>query len=276
MTETSASSSTESLRVLQISDCHLFGSDEGALIGVNTENSLQAVLDLVREKELKDGAANFDCILATGDLSQDGSEVSYQRLKGYLDSFKRPVYSLPGNHDNIAVMKTVYLPESLSPSVVTQKGWSFITLNSPIPGEVPGRLEADQLKFLGEALEATKKTHVAVCLHHHPLPLSSAWLDGVGLLNPEPFLEILDRYTHVKAVIYGHVHQDNEQVRNGVRYFALPSTCIQFKPECDDFTVDTVSPGYRTFEFFSDGQIQTEVLRADKFTAKIDTSVTGY
>ena len=52
------------LRVVQVSDCHLFASTEGKLLGLNTQFSLDRVLELVRAEQ-----THMDLILATGDLS---------------------------------------------------------------------------------------------------------------------------------------------------------------------------------------------------------------
>ena len=56
------------LRIVQLSDCHLFADESGKLLGLNTQFSLDKVLELVRREQ-----PNPDLILATGDLSQDAS-----------------------------------------------------------------------------------------------------------------------------------------------------------------------------------------------------------
>ena len=87
------------LRVVQLSDCHLFADPEGKLLGLNTQFSLDKVLELIRKEQ-----PNPDLILATGDLSQDASYESYQRLDRTLSGFDVPVYWLEGNHDKPAPM----------------------------------------------------------------------------------------------------------------------------------------------------------------------------
>src|SRR5580698_1669402 len=48
---------------------------------------------------------------------------------------------------------------------------------------------------------------VPVCLHHHPVPMSSDWLDQIGLSNAAEFWSIVDAHRNVRAVLWGHVHQ---------------------------------------------------------------------
>lgn len=92
-----------SVRLLQITDTHLFASAEGRLLAVPTAQSLAAVLERVQANEHP-----FDLILATGDLSQDHSPESYQRFASMMAPLARPIYWLPGNHDDGPLM-TEYL-----------------------------------------------------------------------------------------------------------------------------------------------------------------------
>ena len=66
------------LRVVQVSDSHLFASTEGQLLGLNTENSLRLVLEKVQREQ-----SRIDVILATGDIAQDASETAVHVL-GYF------------------------------------------------------------------------------------------------------------------------------------------------------------------------------------------------
>ena len=58
------------LKLLQLSDSHLFGEPDRHLIGVDTGQTLAAIVELMASED--DVAA----IIATGDLSQDGSIAS--------------------------------------------------------------------------------------------------------------------------------------------------------------------------------------------------------
>lgn len=65
----------ESVSVLHITDTHLFAAEDGTLLGIDTAESLNAVIDAV----LSSGRS-FDFVLCTGDLSQDYSTGSYERF----------------------------------------------------------------------------------------------------------------------------------------------------------------------------------------------------
>ena len=64
----------------------------------------------------------------------------------------------------------------------------------------------------------------------------------------------------MRAIVWGHVHQNYDALRKGVRLLATPSTCAQFLPNSDDFAVDRRPPAYRTFELRTDGTLLTEVV----------------
>ena len=89
--------------------------------------------------------------------------------------------------------------------------------------------------------------------------MNSRWLDGIGLANAEDFWRIVDSHPHVKAVVWGHVHQVYESERGGVRLFATPSTCAQFLPASDRYALDPRPPAYRSFELHDDGTLESLV-----------------
>ncbi len=260
------------LRVVQFSDSHLFASTDGKLLGLNTDDSLNRVLDLIAKEQ-----PAMDLLLATGDLSQDASPASYARL---LDKLKRfgnvPCYWLEGNHDVTEPMRdSLPDPSKLSPCVAKLPGWDIVMLDSTIPHEVPGFLHDDDLEFLEASLKAAKN-HVLVCLHHQPVPMGCAWLDTQIVGSAEQFFKVLDRHAHVRAVIWGHVHQEYDGLRKGVKLYSVPSTCVQFKPHSEDFAIDDAAPGYRWLDLHPDGRITTGVSRVKGIKFTVDFSVKGY
>ena len=268
----SSSAKGNPIRVVQISDSHLFKERDGKLLGMDTEFSLSKVIEIVRNEQ-----PNPDLFLATGDLSQDGSQAAYERFEEVMDSFNKPVYWLPGNHDKIPSMKAAMKdPTCLSPCNIDIAQWRIIMLDSSVPGEVHGLLAADQLSFLENSLKEAADKHVMVCLHHHPVPYQSEWLDSGSLKNPDALFAVLDKFSHVRALVWGHVHQVLDEQRNGVNLYSLPSTCVQFKPRSEDFAVADKNPGYRWFDLYPDGSITTEVSRVVGVEFEVDYTIKGY
>lgn len=82
------------VRILQITDTHLFAEKHETLLGVNTWESYQAVLSAIHAENRP-----CDLIVATGDLAQDQSSAAYQHFAEGIASFSVPCVWLPGNHD---------------------------------------------------------------------------------------------------------------------------------------------------------------------------------
>lgn len=245
-----------SLRFVQITDTHLSDRAEGTLRGVNTAQTLAAVVDCARAREPR-----IDGILATGDLSHDGGTPSYRRLIRALAPLDAPVYCLPGNHDALSVFGCVLKGARVqSGGRILPEGWQLILLDTTVPGAVHGHLRPRELERLEAALQAHPDRHTLICLHHQPVPVGSVWVDRLMLDNAAALFAVLDHHPQVRGMLWGHVHQEFDGMRNGVRLLASPSSCVQFKPGCADFTLDDRPPGYRWLDLHPDGRIDTGVV----------------
>ncbi|MGF1787017.1 3',5'-cyclic-AMP phosphodiesterase [Photobacterium swingsii] len=259
--------------LLQITDTHLFDDISGSLLGIETKKSFHAVLDAV-----DDAARPFDAIVATGDISQDHSENSYQRFADGISRWEQPCFWLPGNHDYQPTMRSVLPSPQIKPceQVLAGEHWQVILLDSQVPGVPHGALSSTQLEMLDSALSAHPQRHALVLLHHHPLEAGSYWLDQHQLHNNEALWYVLDQYPQVKAVLCGHIHQELDRMYRNVRVLATPSTCIQFLPDSNDFALDQVNPGWRYLELYNNGDICTQVSRVQgpQFAPQFDAA--GY
>ena len=242
-------------RLVHFTDPHLYSGEHETLRGVATLPALTAALAQASSRDWPP-----DALLVTGDLVQDdpGGYPHFRRLFGSLGL---PVLCLPGNHDEPQAM---YRELAGKPFVlggfVDFGRWRIVLLDSCIPGSAGGALSAAALAGLDEALAGAGARHCMVCLHHHPVPMGSRWLDRVGVANAAEFLHTIDGHRNVRAIVWGHVHQNYDALRKGVRLLATPSTCAQFLPNADNFAVDHRPPAYRTFELRADGSLLTEVV----------------
>ena len=241
------------MQVLQITDPHLYGSATGRLRGVETDPSLHAVLDDAFAR-----VPDYSAVLVTGDLVQDDAS-GYLRFRSIFGNLKKPVLCIPGNHDEPQAMRKELNGAPFQICGTREiDGWQFIMLDSYDPGHVGGRLTQSELARLDSALKGSSK-HAMVCLHHHPISMGSRWLDTVGLAEPEAFWRIIDSHAHVRAVVWGHVHQAYDGKRGNVRLLATPSTGAQFLPKSERYAVDSRPPAYRSFDLHADGRIESSV-----------------
>ncbi len=247
------------VRVLQISDTHLFSLKDGRIKGVNSFQCLERVL-----AKAFDTHKQIDFVVLTGDLSQDETVESYTNLAELIAPYHAQIFYIPGNHDDKGLMKQVFDPySSLLPGSSLDLGdWTFVFLDTALEGRAEGVLSEFELRRLVDVQDHSRANYLAIFLHHNPVTMDPRRVDPMMLTNAESLLEVLDE--RVKAVVCGHVHQGLVQSLGGIDYIASPSTCVQFCPTASGLTIDNKAPGYRYLEFHSTGQVETSVYRLDE------------
>jgi Icc protein len=259
------------IRIVQISDMHLL-ADEEPLLGVNTTESYKAVLQAI-----KSDAVAPDLLLLTGDISQDETPASYIKIAEALTLLEAPAYYIRGNHDDHAAMASVYPRDTiLEDKHIVLPHWHLILLQSQKPNAVEGYLESSQLTFLEDCLQVYPERHAIVVFHHHPIEIASRWADEIGLQNADALWSVLANYPAVKAILFGHIHQQFESNKNGIACYSAPSTCFQFKPKAEKFGLDPLSQGYRWLNLHADGHIETGVTRLPEYVGLFEEEARGY
>jgi Icc protein len=260
------------IRILQITDFHIRSNPEETLLGVNTQQSFEATLsEALTEKP------GPDLALLTGDLAQDASASTYERLRERLATLPCSAYCLPGNHDDTSLMASVLArPPIHYQSHILQKGWQIICLDSTIRHSPYGKLADDQLALLEQCLVEYPGHFALIALHHHPVASGSAWMDSMQLGNADAFFDLLDKHPKARGVVFGHIHQTLECEFRGLRMLGTPSTCFQFKPGQAQFALDALPPGYRWIELHRDGGITTQVRRLTTLPSGLEVGSGGY
>lgn len=247
------------IRILHLTDPHLFADSEGSLRGTVTQDSLQQVID-----HYQAGSWKADRVIVTGDLIQDDSSAAYDRFRDLLLPLNLRIHCVPGNHDVRDLMQRVCFSPPFSYCAYEEIGdWLIVGLDSCATDDAGGFLTAPELERLSGIVENSAARHVMVYLHHPPVAMGSAWLDTVGLRNGEQFLQHAVGLNRVRLVIFGHVHQDLETEHDGIRIIATPSTCRQFLPGSDEFAVDERPPAYRRITLHGDGGSDHELIWLD-------------
>jgi len=269
----SAAVNKNSIKVLQVTDTHLFSEADGCLLSVNTLDSFHAVIETIKTQGIE-----YDLVLATGDISQDHSIRSYQRFEQGITHLTKPCFWLPGNHDYKLSMESIIPSAQIYDDrhVLMGEHWQVILLDSQVAGVPHGRLSELQLKYLDNKLTEYKHLYTLVLIHHHSVLVGSDWLDQHRLHDAHLLWDIISKHDHVKGILGGHVHQDFNRLFSGVRVMTTPSTCVQFTPNSKDFSLDSLSPGWRTLELFNDGTFETHVERLKNGQFIPDFNAGGY
>ena len=261
-------------RIVQITDSHLFQDTNGELLGINTQASFSQVLSEIQQQQY-----DYDLVLATGDLVQDNSDEGYLRFRQEVKALNnKMVFWIPGNHDFQPKMFEILKEETVSAKkhILLGDKWQILLLDSQVQGVPHGQLEAEELDWLKLKLQEYPERYSLVVLHHHLLSTGSAWLDQHNLRNANELAEVLAPFKHVKALLYGHIHQQVDSEWLGYQVMATPSTCIQFKADSNTFALDVVQPGWREIDLHADGHIETRVKRIQQASFLPNMQVEGY
>jgi len=255
----------EPLRIVHITDTHIIAEPGAEVYGIDSFAALENLL-----AGMQRDAWTPHLLIATGDLSQDGSAASYQRLRSLLTSLGLPVYCIPGNHDVLAAMH-VHLkggPIHIERRVVWDP-WQIVLLDSQVPGQDHGSLSPRELTALEEALQQAPGQPTLIGLHHGPLPVCP--MPPCRLENAAAFLALLERYPQVRGVISGHNHCAVDEHHSGIQLLVTPSTSLygehpsgpQVPDERQFWEVHGLDPGRRAFrrlELYPDGTLVTDVI----------------
>lgn len=248
------------IRILQLTDCHLFADPNVELKGICTRERLKHVLAALREE-----LPRAERLIITGDLAHDERKETYEALRELLEEWLPRVRLVPGNHDDREAMRETFrdvveIAHGRNGFSESLGNWRLIGLDTQITGELPGEVGAPQLAWLEKNLADTQQ-RVAIFLHHPPVDVGSTWLDKIGLTDAPALWNLLDRFPRVRVLCSGHVHQELAFHDAGALVLTTPSTGVQFVPEAETLIVDDALPGYRVLELQDDGGVRTRVVR---------------
>lgn len=249
----------ERVHLVQITDSHILADPDARFDNVDTAATLEATVAAVNAL-----AEPPDLVLVSGDLTHEPEAAAYDRLAERLQVLAAPVFCLPGNHDDPDLMHASLNRDGISTArVITAGSWLLLLLETWQAGTHGGRLSPAELAFLRDTLDGVSGEQVIIALHHPPVSIASSWMDAMGLANPQEFFDIIDTCEAVQAVIWGHIHQEFQQQRNGVDLLGTPSTCVQFKPGADRYIRDELPPGFRQLYLNAGGRMESRVRRLD-------------
>jgi Icc protein len=242
------------LRVIQLSDCHVSADPDALYRGQSADANFQKVLRLA-------GQWNPALLLLSGDVSEDGSRESYERISGLLARTGVPVLALPGNHDVVEVMGRYFpLGPWDGPHVMEIENWQLVLLDSTEPDCISGSFSATNLEQIRASLNDNGRKHTLVALHHQPVEVGAPWIDRYMLESPARFFEVIDQSSRVRCISWGHVHHDFQVQRNGVTLLGAPSTVANSIPGTQRFTLDPAGPACRWLELSARGEVNTGLL----------------
>ena len=157
----------------------------------------------LREAVAEINATDVDAVLMTGDLTNEGSDVQLQGIKGILDGIAHPLYVIPGNHENNwsqSACKTFNDLWGGDRFVFTVDNLVVVGMNcGPFMKMGDGHIKQEDLLWLDSTLNVMVRPGMQVLsVNHYPI------LDDLD--NYRAYVDILKKY-HVITHQCGHYHR---------------------------------------------------------------------
>jgi 3',5'-cyclic-AMP phosphodiesterase len=214
--------------IVQISDLHVATADAGVRQFVDTNANLARAISYIEAMQPR-----ADLVVATGDLTDNGTAEEYRLLRELLDRFEIPVLVIPGNHDDVEPLVKVldnhaYLPRDGGPLQYAIDGdVRVVGVDTTRPGHHDGLLDAERLQWLDATLSAQPDAPTLVMMHHPPFETGIWWMDRSHIRGAEEFERVVRRHPHVRRVIAGHIHRSIQTTWGETVVSVAPSTAHQ-------------------------------------------------
>lgn len=248
-------------QILQLSDLHPFADPDERLFGIPTRELLAEVIAHVQESGLQP-----DHVVVTGDHTHDERTETYTAVRELLEPFLDRLWLVPGNHDDRAGLRSAF-PDRIPGNGADRITFSFaagdwlcLGLDTHVPGEVRGRVGAEQIGWVRSWLDEHRPRAVVLFMHHPPVELGLPWLDRIGLEDGRLLRDLIADDPRIRLVCCGHVHHESSNRVGAAEIVTVPSTGLQFSSVDDGARFVPAPPGYRLIELGDDGY-STTVIR---------------
>lgn len=244
------------LRLLQLSDCHLQPDPEQSYRGIMPEQNLQRMLALVRQWQP-------DRLVLSGDLVERAQAQVYQRLNDLLQETGIPVLAFPGNHDDADMLRAQLNAPVFDHTNPQQHGdWQLVWLDSNVAGQPHGTLDANRLEVLSKL---DPQVPTLLFMHHQPVLVGTPWIDRFACRDSELLWQWLQQHPHnVRAICFGHIHHgwQGEQLigERRIPLLGAPSTAACVMPGSDSFVLDVRGPRLRWLQLGPGDRLRTGLL----------------
>ncbi|HIG24798.1 MAG TPA: phosphodiesterase [Acidimicrobiia bacterium] len=234
--------------IAQISDCHIQADASPLDALANPSDTLAAVV-----AELNALPVAPDVVLATGDLTNDGTAAQYAELSRVLAPLNIPLLPLPGNHDANDIFCQIFsaqLPASLANGhcsyVVEDYPVRLVGLDASVEGLHHGDFDDERAAWLEDTLAAQSDRPTLVFTHFPPFASGLVFMDISGLRQIERFRAVIAAHPQVRLVATGHLHRTICTTIGTAAVTGCPSTFLQLgldlRPGRGSFTNEP--PGY--------------------------------
>lgn len=211
------------MKFIHLTDPHLVAPGQ-LLHTLDPLARFELCIESINERE-----DDAEMVVITGDLADKGQVDAYRALAEALRRLVLPYHLLIGNHDHRRTFLSVFgdawedANGFVQGAVHTRQGW-FLFLDTAQDGQSPGVYCAKRCAWLTDALVESGSEPVYLFMHHPPFDVHIPFLDNIGLLDREDFFDVVEGYTNIKHLFFGHVHRPISGSWRGIPFSTLTST----------------------------------------------------
>ena len=217
--------------IAQISDIHI--RDHLGMFGelVDTSKTLEKAIKLLNALDPQP-----DVVLATGDLTDDGTKEQYSQFLEIIAPLNAPLLPLPGNHDDYSEFINAFsstlpdeIPKNHCSYVIDNFPVRLIALDTSLPGQHDALFSKDHELWLSQVLAQEKDKPTLIFTHFPPFETGINFMDISGLKSADRLEKIIRNNPQVKLVVAGHVHRPIQTSFASTMISVCPSTGNQLK-----------------------------------------------
>lgn len=216
--------------IAQLSDFHARPPGVLAYGGLDTNRLMRRAIDAVAALEPRP-----DCVVVTGDLSDDGLPDEYQAVADALADLPMPAYLIPGNHDRREVMRAClaglypYLRQDgpFLNYVVEDGPVRLIALDTIEPGGHGGAICAAREAWLAARLAEGGGRPTMILMHHPPFRTGVPAMDPMMCRSAPGLAALIARHPEIERIRTGHFHRTIAVRWAGTIGFVGPGTAHQ-------------------------------------------------
>ncbi len=275
MSRPSSLASDRPVLLVQLSDSHLFAEEDGKLLGMDTCDSLAKVIERVQAEQ-----PQIDLILASGDLSQDGSAGLLPALSPTSARQLERADALVPRQSRRAASHAAGLRRQRSAANRSSDlgHWRIILLDSSIPGAVPGLSGRRPAAAAGAGPERSAANATIWCASTITrCPSAAPGWSRSACATRTPCSPCWSAIRRLRALLWGHVHQEFDQ---HARWHAPAGLALDLRAVRSGqrgvpggqrgARLSLAAPACRTVE------LETGVSRVTGIDFEVDYSVKGY
>jgi len=213
--------------LVQLSDPHIGAN----WVDDESVARLAAAVEVVRELN-----PHPDGVLVSGDLADAATDAQYEQVGALLAPLGVPIHVVVGNHDDREALPR-HFGAPLTDGYVQYSAdvgpLRLVVLDTQVPGEDSGHLDAERLAWLERELAAAPDRPTMVAMHHPPISIGIEAIDGIGLppADRNALRRVIDRNPQVLRLVGGHIHRAVAGELAGRTVVIAPSTYAELRPD---------------------------------------------